>query len=101
MGEIPLWSSGIGSILGVLGCRLDPQPGTAGLGSSVTPQLWLRLRLQLGSDLWPRNSICLGVAKKKEEEGRRWVLGGFCEAQAWPRVCFDYLLLLLLTVLST
>ena len=27
-------------------------------------QLWLRLQLQLGSDSWPRNSICHGVVKK-------------------------------------
>ena len=29
----------------------------------VLPQLWLRSRLHLGSDPWPRNSICHGVAK--------------------------------------
>ena len=92
MGEIPLWSSGIGSILGVLGCRLDPQPGTAGLGSSVTPQLWLRLRLQLGSDLWPRNSICLGVAKKKKEGDGFWE--GFVRRRPGPEyaltICYYY-----------
>ena len=26
----PLWCNEIGGVLGVLGCRLDPQPGTVG-----------------------------------------------------------------------
>ena len=28
--EFPLWHNGIGSILGALGHRFDPQPGTVG-----------------------------------------------------------------------
>ena len=31
----------------------------------VFPQLW---QLRLGSDPWPGNSICSGVAKKKEKK---------------------------------
>ena len=31
------------------------------------PQLQLRLQLLLGSDPWPRNSICHGVAGKKKK----------------------------------
>ena len=30
----------------------------------VLPQLWLRLQLLLGSNPWPGNSLCCGVAKK-------------------------------------
>ena len=30
------------------------------------PQLWCRSQLQLGSDPWPRNSICLGFGHKKK-----------------------------------
>ena len=32
----------------------------------VVAQLWLRLQLWLGSDTWPRNSICREVAKKEK-----------------------------------
>ena len=28
--EFPLWCNGIGSVLGALGCRFNPQPGTVG-----------------------------------------------------------------------
>ena len=37
----------------------------------VLSQPWLGLRLWLGSDPWPGNSICLGVAKKKRKESER------------------------------
>ena len=35
------------------------------------PQLWLRLQLQLRSDLWPPNSTCCAASKKgkKKNEG--------------------------------
>ena len=39
----------------------------SGLKELVLLQLWHRLQLQLGSDLWPRNSICHGVAKKEKD----------------------------------
>ena len=32
------------------------------------PQLWLRSQLWLGSDPWPRNSICHKVAKKRRKK---------------------------------
>ena len=39
----------------------------------VLPQMRLRWQLQLGSDPWPRSSICHGAAKnekkKKEQQG--------------------------------
>ena len=35
------------------------------------PSLWLRSQLQLGSDSWPRNSICCGVAKKGKKEKKK------------------------------
>ena len=31
------------------------------------PQLWLESRLQLGSDPWPRNSMCQGAAKNENK----------------------------------
>ena len=39
----------------------------SGLKELVLPQLWHRLQLRLGSDLWPRNSICRGAAKKEKD----------------------------------
>ena len=38
----------------------------------VLPQLWLRLQLQLGSDPWPRNSICHGAAKNKKKTNKAY-----------------------------
>ena len=38
----------------------------------ASPQLWLRSRLRLGSDPWPRNSICLGAGKKKGGGGQNY-----------------------------
>ena len=34
----------------------------------VMLQLWLHSGLQLGSDSWPRSSICLGVAKTNKQK---------------------------------
>ena len=56
--EFLRWCNGIGGILGVLGRRFDP----------ALPQLQHRLQLGLGSDSWPGNSICLGVAKKEKKK---------------------------------
>ena len=68
--EFLLWCNGISSISGTLGCRFDPWPGTRGKDAAL-PQLWCRLQLQLGSDPWPGNSICLRVAKKVEGEKKK------------------------------
>ena len=35
------------------------------------PQLWLSLRLWLGSDPWPGSSICCGVAKKRNNNNNK------------------------------
>ena len=35
------------------------------LKDPALPQLWCSSQLPLSSDLWPGNSICLGVAKKE------------------------------------
>ena len=59
----PVWLNGISSILGALGRRFDPRPST--VKDLALLQLQLRLQLQLGSDPWPRSSICLGAKKKK------------------------------------
>ena len=39
-----------------------------GLKDLALPQLWHRLHLWLGSDPWPRNSICHGVAKEEKKD---------------------------------
>ena len=36
------------------------------MGVPSVPQLWWRPQLQLGSDPWPRNSICHGADKNKK-----------------------------------
>ena len=57
---------------GEMGLAVSPQHQDAGLSPSLTqwvkdPALQqLRLQLQLGSDPWPRNSICCGAAKKEK-----------------------------------
>ena len=42
-------------------------PQTVPIKDSVLPQLWRRFQHQIGFNLWPRNSICLGVAKKEKK----------------------------------
>ena len=49
--ECPLWHNGICSVSAAPGLRFNPWPGTV-----------------LGSDPWPRNSICCGAAKKKKKK---------------------------------
>ena len=63
--EFLLWQNGIGCVLGALGPSFNPQCAQW-VKDPELPRLWLRLQLWLRSDPWLRNSICLGVAKKKE-----------------------------------
>lgn len=35
---------------------------------ALLQQLWRGFQLWIGSDLWPRNSICCWVAKKEEKK---------------------------------
>ena len=44
-------------------CDVVQSPWHSGLKDPVLRQLWLRSRLWLGSDSWPRNPICHWVAK--------------------------------------
>ena len=37
----------------------------------MLPQLQLRLKLGLGTNSWPGNYICFGVAKKKKEKRKK------------------------------
>ena len=78
--EFLLWCDGVSSVLGVLGHRFD-----AWLAQRVKDPvlLWLRSQLRLGSDPWPRNSICLRAAKTNKQvkmemsfrvAGWQWVL---------------------------
>ena len=79
--KMKMWSSCCGARLSeVLGHRFNPSPGTVSQGSSIdeASQLWLQ------SDPWAGNSICHGVAKKRNSNNKttsnaRWVfnmLGG-------------------------
>ena len=49
------------------------------------PQLQHRSQFQLGSDPWPRNSVCHGVAKKKKRKEKKClrktgvIMDGFME----------------------
>ena len=62
--EFPLWHNRASIVLGALGRRFDP--GLAQwVKDPVFLQLLLRLRLWLGSDPWPKNSICRRAAKKQ------------------------------------
>ena len=48
----------------------DLIPGSAQwVKDLVMLQLWCGLQLGLGSEPWPRNSLCLGVAEKRKERG--------------------------------
>ena len=70
MMEFLLWRDGINGISGILE-RWDVGsiPSLAHwVKDQVLPQLWLRSRLLLGSDPWPRNSTCRGIAKKEKNE---------------------------------
>ena len=49
------------------GTGLIPRPAQW-VKDLASPQLWLRLQLWLGSDPWPGNSMCQGMAKKKKEK---------------------------------
>ena len=64
--EFLLWHSGIGGVLGALGHRFYPQWAQE-IKDLAFPQLWCRLRLQLRSDPWTENSICLVGAKKEKK----------------------------------
>ena len=65
--KFPLWPGGAGSISGVWSTGLIPGPAQWVKGLAL-PQLWLRLRLWLGSDPWPGNPYALGRPKKKERD---------------------------------
>ena len=65
--EIPLWHNRIISVSGALERRLDPRPAQW-VKDPALLQLWLTLQLWLGSDPWPGNSTCCGVAKKKKKK---------------------------------
>ena len=67
--ELPLWCNGIGASLQCQDAGLIPGLAQWVKGSSAALlPLQSRWQLQLGSDLWPRNSICCGVAKEKKRE---------------------------------
>ena len=53
----------ISGVLGALGRRFDSRPSTVGEGSSIAAA---QSQLRLGCNLWPGNSTCLRVAKKKK-----------------------------------
>ena len=63
--KFPLCLNGIGSSSGALECRFDPLPSRAQwVQDPVLPQMQHRSQLRLGSDPWPRNSVCCRMSKK-------------------------------------
>ena len=66
--EAPTMAHRIGGILGTLGCRFDPQPGTGGIKDPALPQRQCRSQLRLASDPWPGNSTCHRTVKEKKEK---------------------------------
>ena len=65
--EFLLWHNRNGGSLGVLGDRFHPKPAQW-VKDPVSPQLWLRSQLRLGSDPWPGNSVCCEGAKKERND---------------------------------
>ena len=61
----PQWHNGESCIFGVLGSFFSPAQEVKDL---ALPQLQFRSKLLLGSDPWPRNSICCKVAKNGKEK---------------------------------
>ena len=67
--ECPLGCNGIGSVRGALGCRFKPWGPVGWVRDLVL--LPLRLRMKLGSDPWPENSICVGWPKKEKKRKKK------------------------------
>ena len=80
-----LWCNGIGSISGALGCRFDP-PLAQWVKDPSLPQLWCRSQLRLRSDLWPRNYIRHGAAKKEKRKKKK-KLKEFCNGHPYTCHC--------------
>jgi len=64
--EFPLWHNEISSVWEPWDAGSIPGPAQWGMALALL-QLWLRSQLHFGSDPWPGNSICCGVAKKKKK----------------------------------
>ena len=62
--EVPAVVHRIGGVCGVLGCRFYTGPAQW-VKDQILPQVQHRLQMWLGSDPWPRNSICRRAAKNK------------------------------------
>ena len=66
--EFPLWHNRIGGILGALRWGLIPSLAQCVKNPVLT-------QLQLGSDPWHKNSICLKQPKKKKRKKRQHCIG--------------------------
>jgi len=65
--EFLLWCNGIGRVVGVLGCRFDPQLAQW-VKDPALLQLRLRLGMWLGSHPWPRNFMYYRAAKNEKKK---------------------------------
>ena len=62
-----MWHSGLGGV-SEAPRQISIPNRTQWVKDPALPQLWYRLQMWLGSDPWPRNSICRRVAKKKKKK---------------------------------
>ena len=67
--EFPLWCNGICAVSAGQGARFNTQH--SGLRESGKSHIWNRLKLQLRSDPWSENSICLGQPKNKVRKKKK------------------------------
>ena len=89
--KLLLWHKAMGRVTGTLRHRLIPSQAQW-VKNPALPQLHCRSRLQLRSDPWPENSICLGVLGGQKRKERKelgsgpWLCGSGAELGQYPQV---------------
>lgn len=77
LGELLLWATG--SMVSWENWDKGSIPGPAlWIKDLILLQLQIRLRWQLRSDPWPRNSICWGVAKNEKKKKKEKLTFRLC-----------------------